>query len=158
MYIDPVGRKFNISIHAPLAGSDRTIRATRGWRCNFNPRSPCGERQRLRVCPISPTDFNPRSPCGERLAAVTRARAVDDFNPRSPCGERLTRHYGMTRREHISIHAPLAGSDVGIGTLYQTPNYFNPRSPCGERPLPVSDQRGSWNFNPRSPCGERQHL
>ena len=37
-----------ISIRAPLAGSDR--RAVRGERmqCNFNPRSPCGERRRTK--------------------------------------------------------------------------------------------------------------
>ncbi len=56
-----------ISIHAPRTGSDRTPRS--GWPppCNFNPRSPHGER--LYHCRArSPTAyFNPRSPHGERL-------------------------------------------------------------------------------------------
>ena len=34
----------------------------------------------------------------------------------------------------ISIHAPLAGSDLPIATLTFSGSNFNPRSPCGERP------------------------
>ena len=56
----------------------------------------------------------------------------------------------------ISIHAPLAGSDISPTARDAPSRNFNPRSPCGERPcrtryyseIPV-------HFNPRSPCGER---
>ena len=37
-----------ISIHAPRAGSDPQNQATRFRPCDFNPRSPCGERRRAR--------------------------------------------------------------------------------------------------------------
>ena len=33
----------------------------------------------------------------------------------------------------ISIHAPHAGSDQGLGVKTNDKRYFNPRSPCGER-------------------------
>ena len=79
---------------------------------NFNPRSPCGERQPLRgtwewilrfqsTLPLwgatllthsSETEasyFNPRSPCGERPELQNILYTLKyDFNPRSPCGER----------------------------------------------------------------------
>ena len=42
-----------ISIHAPHAGSDARCPSTSWIRINFNPRSPCGERQEL------PTLANP---------------------------------------------------------------------------------------------------
>ena len=61
-----------ISIHAPRVGSDHDSADGRfDWR-NFNPRSPCGERQ-LRSSFISASfrHFNPRSPCGERPFAST---------------------------------------------------------------------------------------
>ena len=35
----------DISIHAPRAGSDRSMPSSISARDNFNPRSPCGERQ-----------------------------------------------------------------------------------------------------------------
>ena len=102
-----------ISIHAPHAGSDPAHRAGRLQSPDFNPRSPCGERQGRggdlrghslisihaphagsdflapRVVP-GLSDFNPRSPCGERLENAERdLGSKSDFNPRSPCGERL---------------------------------------------------------------------
>ena len=56
-----------ISIHAPLAGSDRgVIRSLRPF-YYFNPRSPCGERPGPHaVTYLHIGYFNPRSPCGER--------------------------------------------------------------------------------------------
>ena len=39
-----------------------------------------------------------------------------NFNPRSPCGERRRRGH-LPRRRGISIHAPLAGSDVNWSCL-----------------------------------------
>ena len=59
----------------------------------------------------------------------------------------------------ISIHTPLAGSD-GYGSSQSSPERnFNPHSPCGERP---SGEWITWAsshyFNPHSPCGERRGL
>ena len=83
----------NISIHAPRAGSDRSIWSLGMARENFNPRSPCGER--LYTYP------------GIR-------RHLPHFNPRSPCGERPSWERSLDNRIDISIHAPRAGSDSGF--------------------------------------------
>ena len=169
-----------ISIHAPHAGSDRAgggqlhgnglfqstlpmrgatfhLVPARPFDIHFNPRSPCGERQRI-ICvayggrrisihaphagsdrppcsrPLQRHYFNPRSPCGERRGSFCACRLSFNFNPRSPCGERqriICVAYGGRR---ISIHAPHAGSDPQWSA---TPaggcGHFNPRSPCGER-------------------------
>ena len=104
-----------ISIHAPLAGSDIVPNRTLYESFNFNPRSPCGERQRAVHFMSRPKDFNPRSPCGERLNTLNELAKALDFNPRSPCGE---------RRECCRVCA--------------MSYYFNPRSPCGERRLSVT--------------------
>ena len=58
--------------------------------------------------------FNPRSPCGERREGELGAKAVWNFNPRSPCGERPSKTTMRRRSSGISIHAPLAGSDLEI--------------------------------------------
>ena len=55
-----------ISIHAPRVGSDKHYRLYAARQCDFNPRSPCGERPSTRPWPPRPGYFNPRSPCGER--------------------------------------------------------------------------------------------
>ena len=101
----------------------------------FNPRSPCGERRGIRAPSPSLCNFNPRSPCGERRTSRTGTPLCPYFNPRSPCGERRHRRGLRRHRRHISIRAPLAGSDLSQVQHNRWTKYFNPRSPCGERPL-----------------------
>ena len=80
-------------------------------------------------------DFNPRSPCGERQSPQTvREGVITYFNPRSPCGERLA-------AVMIDGEATLFQSTLSLrrATGHQSwaqfrSTYFNPRSPCGERP------------------------
>ena len=82
---------------------------------------------------FSSTDFNPRSPCGERQSPDLPGCGEKDFNPRSPCGERLAADRKSTTTVEISIHAPRVGSDLPLLRGESRPRYFNPRSPCGER-------------------------
>ena len=53
---------FSISIHAPLTGSDRVVYQTRLSRSDFNPRSPYGERLEKTIQYPKTKNFNPRSP------------------------------------------------------------------------------------------------
>ena len=65
----------HISIHAPRAGSDSFPQVLCILYTNFNPRSPCGERQHhYNVVDLEIIDFNPRSPCGERPLEDIRAQ------------------------------------------------------------------------------------
>ncbi len=125
--------------------------------CNFNPRSPYGERL-LQISNISRyKHFNPRSPYGERLRYRTTAVVPADFNPRSPYGERRCETGPYAEIDCISIHAPLTGSDRAIcGQLIHSID-FNPRSPYGERLKCSASPWSSSNFNPRSPYGERRN-
>ena len=82
-----------ISIHAPRTGSDDIITAGRDDACDFNPRSPHGERHVLH--------------------ADGRSH-LRDFNPRSPHGERRRRRGRNADGQPISIHAPRTGSDVSV--------------------------------------------
>ena len=80
---------FAISIHTPLAGSDTVYNYQMEYLSYFNPHSPCGERPIGCDTVEEYKYFNPHSPCGER-------RGFKHFIP----------------AEEISIHTPLAGSDV----------------------------------------------
>ena len=51
-----------ISTHAPRAGSDRCLLDYCVQYCNFNPRSPCGERRLLESSVIIPAIFQPTLP------------------------------------------------------------------------------------------------
>ena len=55
----------------------------------------------------------------------------------------------------ISIHTPLAGSDIFVLNKEGVLTYFNPHSPCGERLDETNCGLFVGDFNPHSPCGER---
>ena len=81
-----------ISIHAPPAGSDRSARLLRLTIRDFNPRSPCGERQVPAGPPSGEVIFQSTLPLRGATCAFERA----------------------IRIIRISIHAPPAGSDGAI--------------------------------------------
>ena len=149
-------REAEISIHAPLAGSDRPMSAASEARGYFNPRSPCGERQAGSRASIRLGKFQSTLP----LRGATRWQRK------------------LVVQLLISIHAPLAGSDLRRGVPELNLGEFQSTLPLrGATGLPASrlsrlrfqstlplrgatsDTRGSTttsgNFNPRSPCGER---
>ena len=148
-----------ISIHAPRVGSDAQDRPGDGGGAqDFNPRSPCGERRRIRggrniPCQIfqstlpvwGATEAGGDHPDGHGISIHAPRVGSDssprltcsrrrNFNPRSPCGERHVPVELWMQRVGISIHAPRVGSDSGSPTTASPSNNFNPRSPCGERP------------------------
>ena len=123
---------------------------------DFNPRSPCGERLRLRsarvkvlqfqstlplrgatICSLACgwrwMNFNPRSPCGERRMPGKQVMAAAKFQSTLPLRGATPARIKGKQREAISIHAPLAGSDEQRLHKVRKAEHFNPRSPCGER-------------------------
>ena len=125
-----------ISIHAPLAGSDRRTAASRRKSlCDFNPRSPCGERRLPGWIPLFPQKFQSTLPLrGATSCAAAGRRRKADFNPRSPCGERLPSVPHRARYPPFQSTLPLRGATCNPLMSLPIILYFNPRSPCGERP------------------------
>ena len=120
----------HISIHTPLAGSDRRNRRRCTYPQNFNPHSPCGERLgcRLSMPPIS--DFNPHSPCGERLDRFICYRdCIDAISIHTPLAGSDSAFSRYCHPVCISIHTPLAGSDLSRSTTYITLRLFQSTLP-----------------------------
>ena len=109
---DAAGKR-KISIHAPRTGSDK--------RC-------------IRRAPLS-CDFNPRSPHGERPAVEQRTDlGAGYFNPRSPHGERHKSPGKCYTTSVFQSTLPARGATLDERSTDCTPENFNPRSPHGERP------------------------
>ena len=146
----------DISIHAPLAGSDLFQTHIITLKSDFNPRSPCGERHighpyslclrlfqstlPLRGATLYRADecvlhvFQSTLPLrGATPFPYAHQQERSNFNPRSPCGERRDGERWAAAQASISIHAPLAGSDSSNRPVSKRKGNFNPRSPCGER-------------------------
>ena len=132
--------------------------------------------------PVRPIDFNPRSPCGERQLPALQRGTDGHFNPRSPCGERHFNDVYSVLLDDISIHAPRVGSDLTNGVSAMSTPLFQSTLPVWgatslaadtipaiavisiHAPRVGSDDHVAYvsgtalDFNPRSPCGERQKL
>ena len=102
-----------ISIHAPHAGSDPQRRQPGSSRHYFNPRSQCGERRNESYTYSVNGTFQSTLPMrGATWSVPGRTGSRSDFNPRSPCGERRNRDDEIDSIYKISIHTPHAGSDL----------------------------------------------
>ena len=106
--------QIDISTHAPLAGRDTPQRPDFCELSNFNPRAPCGARQRQN-CRANPDwIISTHAPLAGRDFLYIRRRECDS---------------------DISTHAPLAGRD-SFGEMKISSaeaDNFNPRAPCGAR-------------------------
>ena len=102
-----------ISIHAPLTGSDRTRRARTTSATYFNPRPPRGERLGPAVRKERAWEFQSTPPSRGATYTGQGHRSIHHhFNPRPPRGERPRSWTSISWCVPISIHAPLAGSDL----------------------------------------------
>jgi len=101
-----------VSIHAPLARSDLPQPGAPCTPHGFNPRSPREERPSGFRRGRRTRGFNPRSPREERPGIYPCRGGNGSFNPRSPREERLPPDSNRAPKKAVSIHAPLARSDV----------------------------------------------
>ena len=123
-----------ISIHVPLAGSDKPLDPPAPPTRNFNPRSPCGERPDSHTVTASGSIFQSTFPLRGATFPVAVWRYAADISIHVPlAGSDIVHQFGFVDRL-ISIHSPLAGSDPRTRPSSTRTTYFNPRSPCGERP------------------------
>ena len=144
---------------------------------DFNPRAPCGARQRKpRITDISGKFQSTRPLRGATTAAgitlvqllfqstrplrgaTARLLASDNstiISIHAPLAGRDSTPSRQSVRHLISIHAPLAGRDHILPTSPQRQPDFNPRAPCGARHKYIQCRSCFANFNPRAPCGAR---
>ena len=147
--------------------------------CNFNPRSPRGERRSGGVSVSTcPRQFQSTLPARGATRLRQKYWTSPLFQSTLPARGATDNSLHMPNRSSISIHAPREGSDCARLQGFPDRWDFNPRSPRGERhrhhdlfPLPGRFQstlpaRGATtifgslgsvksDFNPRSPRGER---
>ena len=126
-----------ISIHAPRAGGDFGHEGLDVDGIVFQSTPPVrGATLTTIRMPPCPAYFNPRPPCGGRQRASTEASAQYDISIHAPrAGGDLANDGGHRLISRISIHAPRAGGDpTRMVSVLRSMN-FNPRPPCGGRPV-----------------------
>ena len=122
-----------ISIHAPLTGSD-LLDINHDYTVRISIHAPLtGSDRYMRDGAMDIFDFNPRSPYGERLVAAGGIQIVLQISIHAPLTGSDAKISFAVKPYFISIHAPLTGSDILGPILYAMISHFNPRSPYGER-------------------------
>ena len=129
-----------ISIHAPLAGSDRTIR-TIGVLLPISIHAPLAGSDQSDHRTIRGLGISIHAPlAGSDRRRVSWTGIGCYFNPRSPCGERRFLVPSAFASKAFQSTLPLRGATIQRMWLRRALKDFNPRSPCGERPTTSSVQ------------------
>jgi len=102
-------------------------------RKDFNPLSPCGERQVIVDNPEVFKTISIHSPRAGRDVKVRSAAPSDKFQSTLPVRGETQAIADTLLASVISIHSPRAGRDARKTLLYLQQFDFNPLSPCGER-------------------------
>ena len=126
----------DISIHALLAESDQQQFLCRQRCCNFNPRSPCGERPCRSAFAWFFQKF--QSTLSLRRATVPRGCCVTvSVKFQSTLSlRRATLEISLmpTERGEFQSTLSLRRATACVKCFRNRADNFNPRSPCGERP------------------------
>ena len=103
-------------------------------RGHFNPRTPCGVRQKLKIYDYKGRKFQSTHPVRGATCRECYETRYGVFQSTHPV-RGATQPMFITINMHvISIHAPRAGCDPITEEEIKATVDFNPRTPCGVRP------------------------
>ncbi len=146
-----------ISIHAPLAGCDiddlipyannakfqsthpsrgatRAIWIPHSWRKYFNPRAPCGARQRQHDALLRQPLISIHAPRAGRDILIEVDGKTVVISIHAPHAGRDEESVAMSRDKAIfQSTRPMRGATNSSFQRYFFCHYFNPRAPCGAR-------------------------
>ena len=165
----------------PVRGATRQLARRPDLGGNFNPRSPCGERQMFSPAPCGASGyFNPRSPCGERRLYAESRLAEYKFQSTLPVrGATTWTGEGQLAYQIFQSTLPVRGATMTIPPSPWLPTAFQSTLPVRgatamvaagifHRAISIHAPRAGSDglierrinrykyFNPRSPCGERR--
>ena len=101
--------------------------------------------------------FNPRTPCGVRQRTWSMSSSGARFQSTHPLRGATQGHVRGYGEHGISIHAPLAGCDDVCHRQHPAAAGISIHAPlAGCDPRQSATRRPEVNFNPRTPCGVRR--
>ena len=125
----------DISIHTPLAGSDRPYTSSPKYSLLFQSTLPLRGATAEQLLRLQTNSFQSTLP----LRGATRVHVrdavldLDVISIHTPLAGSDKKFLTAPYAYIISIHTPLAGSDLPAGARTVSATNFNPHSPCGER-------------------------
>ena len=122
-----------VSIHASHAGGDPISLHRPRTRDSFNPRLPCGRRQKKTPKRRRELRFQSTPPMREATRNTYLYKTKNGFQSTPPMREATTLVTAYYVHCNVSIHASHAGGDFVLIVISANSHGFNPRLPCGRR-------------------------
>ncbi len=121
----------------------------------FNPRAPCGARQKNRLYQKQKQNISTHAPLAGRDLTIHVLVLYILISTHAPLAGRDPITRSTTERKRISTHAPLAGRDsIRSNTCHiRSISTHAPLAGRDGRFVTVGMEQG--DFNPRAPCGAR---
>ena len=149
-------RRYGFQSTLPLRGATRFGELAAYAADNFNPRSPCGERPCTALLPLPDMTFQSTLPLRGATGVGGGKLLHCLFQSTLPLRGATFGHWIIKPCAAISIHAPLAGSDLlRLGEIHVPPLFQSTLPLRGATHRQSHNGWSRWYFNPRSPCGER---
>ena len=127
-------KKEKISIHTPHAGSDICHSGCPPDGSNFNPHSPCGERQDARTNAGLTVQISIHTPhAGSDCSVVIYTQDQYGFQSTLPMRGATWKCHDPKCAYLFQSTLPMRGATRVEVADIQLIKYFNPHSPCGER-------------------------
>ena len=125
----------DISIHVPLAGHDPAGPARAAARQNFNPRAPCGARQRRMRELRRENEISIHVPlAGHDEWFKMSSSFCSEFQSTCPLRGTTQIPFSLIAIIVFQSTCPLRGTTLTAAMLQKYSKYdFNPRAPCGAR-------------------------
>ena len=149
------GNRTEISIHAPRTGSDRHRAPLRGFRADFNPRSPHGERPWCAKNAPSCVEFQSTLPARGATHQAAYQHETAGFQSTLPA--RGATHFSRFPAPAVLFQSTLpARGATFCADIHGCLKRFQSTLPArGATFLTALSVSPSFDFNPRSPHGER---
>ena len=139
-----------------MRGATNYQRRAAAGMLDFNPRTPCGVRLRMRLFLVMMCLFQSTHPmrgATRKGNAETESVVISIHAPHAGCDDNLP---GLNAEFIISIHAPHAGCDINRLKKRANNVIFQSTHPMrGATVNSFSSQQHLYDFNPRTPCGVR---
>ena len=118
---------------------------------DFNPRSPCGERQRVSRADQDAFLFQSTLPVRGATEIRDTLYPVSAFQSTLPVRGATDKSLVGIEGTEFQSTLPVRGATWPSGRSSRRPRYFNPRSPCGERLLSTTLYRSARAFQSTLP-------
>ena len=146
-----------ISIHAPHAGRDNPAVSGAKGQMHFNPRAPCGARQKTSFRATHGKLFQSTRPMrGATIRQLTDSMVLIFQSTRPMRGATVLKRLSVQSKKEFQSTRPMRGATIEKNVKKELKDISIHAPHAGRDLRGTMDEGRGINFNPRAPCGARR--